>query len=97
MVLTKRWTAAIILASLLLSSGVRVGRAASLATEVSSPVKRDSTSATPFAMAQDQRYAEREKRDPSVADFRGGDSVGIYIGGSAGLIIVLLLILIILR
>lgn len=42
-------------------------------------------------------YAQREAQHPEAADFRGGDSLGIYIGGSAGLVIVVLLVLLLLR
>jgi hypothetical protein len=46
---------------------------------------------------QTRSYQEREARHPEVADFRGGDSIGIYIGGSAGLLVVVLLVLLLLR
>lgn len=39
-------------------------------------------------------YAAREKAAPQLADFKGGDSTGIYIGGST-LAIVLLIVLIV--
>jgi hypothetical protein len=42
-------------------------------------------------------YAQREAQHPQSAAFRGGDSLGIYIGGSAGLVIVVLLVLLLLR
>ena len=46
---------------------------------------------------QAQSYQEREARHPEAADFHGGDSVGIYIGGSAGLLVVVLLVILLLR
>ncbi len=42
-------------------------------------------------------YARREAEHPQAAQFRGGDSFGVYIGGSAGLVIVVLLVLLLLR
>ncbi len=42
-------------------------------------------------------YARREVQHPETAEFRGGDSFGLYIGGSAGLVIVVLLVLLLLR
>lgn len=52
------------------------------------------------ANAPDERtqgYREREAQNPQSASFRGGDGAGIYIGGSAGLLIVVLLVILLLR
>jgi hypothetical protein len=50
-----------------------------------------------FEQRPARSYQERETRYPEAANFRGGDSIGIYIGGSAGLLVVVLLVLLLLR
>ncbi len=57
----------------------------------------DEGRASSVADAQTRSYREREARNPALADFRGGEGVGIYIGGSAGLLIVVLLLILVLR
>lgn len=52
-----------------------------------------------LASSSDERtksYREREIQNPQAANFRGGDA-GIYIGGTAGLLIVVLLVVLLLR
>ncbi len=46
--------------------------------------------------ARDDAYSKREARHPDAAQFRGGDGFGVYVGGSAGLVVVLLLVLLLL-
>lgn len=41
-------------------------------------------------------YAAREKAAPQLADFKGGDSAGIYIGGSTLAVVLLIVLLVIL-
>lgn len=93
----KRWMGASVLSILLLTPGVRPSQAASL-DDATSAAKRVTALPPSLLSDRDHSYAEREKRDSAIAHFRGGDSFGIYIGGSAaGLIIVLLIVLIVLR
>jgi hypothetical protein len=41
-------------------------------------------------------YAEREAQQPQVADFEGGESYGIYIGGSAVAVVLFVVLLVVL-
>ncbi|MEP6652535.1 MAG: hypothetical protein ABJA82_04200 [Myxococcales bacterium] len=41
-------------------------------------------------------YAAREKAAPQLANFKGGDSAGIYIGGSTLAVVLLIVLLIVL-
>jgi hypothetical protein len=45
---------------------------------------------------RDSDYAAREARAPQAAKFKGGDSVGIYLGGSTVAVILLVVLLVIL-
>jgi len=67
------------------------------ATTRSMSVAPAPTSSPTTSTNTSQAYAQRETLHPEAAEFRGGDSLGIYIGGSAGLVIVVLLVLLLLR
>jgi hypothetical protein len=41
-------------------------------------------------------YAEREAQRPQTADFKGGESYGIYIGGSAVAVVLFVVLLVVL-
>jgi hypothetical protein len=41
-------------------------------------------------------YAEREAQQPQTADFKGGESVSVYIGGSAVAIVLFVVLLVVL-
>lgn len=43
-----------------------------------------------------QSYAEREAQQPQTADFKGGEGVGVYIGGSAVAVILFVVLLVVL-
>ena len=45
---------------------------------------------------RDSEYAARQARAPQAAKFKGGDSVGIYLGGSTVAVILLVVLLVIL-
>jgi hypothetical protein len=42
------------------------------------------------------RYAEREAASPRSAEFKGGDSVAIYIGGGAVTLVLLIVLIVVL-
>ena len=46
--------------------------------------------------APTQSYAQREARNPSAGNFEGGESVGIYIGGSAVAVVLAIVLLVVL-
>ena len=41
-------------------------------------------------------YAEREAQQPQAADFKGGESVSVYIGGSAVAVVLFVVLLVVL-
>jgi hypothetical protein len=82
---------------LLTMGGARLSRATTAETSVAERGYRSAVQVPPSRDGeQTLSYQEREARHSEAADFRGGDA-GIYIGGSAGVLVVVLLIILILR
>jgi len=86
------------LASLLVTSALAAAPAASAFADPTPIVSHAVTpTTTPMAAPADARhYAEREAKDPKVADYTGGDRIYI-IGGSVvtAVLIVLLIVLLV--
>jgi len=57
-----------------------------------------SIAATPSGIdsAEATSYAVREKANPELAEFRGGHGAGVYVGGSAMMVVMLVVLLVIL-
>jgi hypothetical protein len=73
-----------------------MARLATPARSVPSTVGDASGTRAAATPRQDNDYAAREARAPQAAKFKGGDSVGIYLGGSTVAVILLVVLLVIL-
>ena len=84
------------LASLLLTSALAAAPAASAFADPTPIVSHAATSTPTPAPTDARRYADREAKDPKVADYAGGHRVYI-IGGSVltALVIVLLILILV--
>lgn len=90
--LTSIWTAGPVFAS------TNTGAAASEPTApISAPRAVETNEAGGAGRAVEATsYAAREKAAPQLANFKGGDSTGIYIGGSTLAVVLLIVLLVIL-
>ena len=56
----------------------------------------NSTTSTTPAPSRDRQYAAREAKSPQAAKFKGGEGVGLYIGGSTVAVILFVVLLVVL-
>jgi uncharacterized ion transporter superfamily protein YfcC len=56
----------------------------------------EAASTAPVPASASQTYAQREKQSRGLEDFRGGEVVGIYIGGGALTVLLFILLIVIL-
>lgn len=95
----RKYIAATLLAVLLIGSSAGSARAAGATLPQSTPPAAVEPSGTAQTTSVEtsraaEGYAQRESRSPQAADFKGGE--GIYIGGSAVALVLLIVILVIL-
>ena len=68
-------------------------------SETTAPIQKpvgNTAAGTERAADTTTSYAAREKAAPQLANFKGGDSAGIYIGGSTLAVVLLIVLLVVL-
>lgn len=63
---------------------------------LAAPAAKTTTSSATPSSTRDRQYAAREAKSPQAAKFKGGEGVGLYIGGSTVAVILFVVLLVVL-